>query len=602
MTTAATIAARLTLDKSDYDTGLKTASGQADTFSSKMSGVGKTMMGVGGIMTAGVTVPVVMGFKSIVSSASDLNEASNAMNVVFEDGGASIEKFGETSASVIGMARSDFYQLAAVQGAALKNYGMSNQEAADETMKLGVRAADMASIFNTDVDSAMSAIASLMRGESEPIKRYGVSISEAAVNAKLMAQGLDKLEGQELLAAKAQARLAIFYEQTNQFAGDFANTSDQLANGSRILTAQLKDEAAAFGTQLLPYVLKGIQFFSGLLSKFQSLSPVQQKWIGIILLTVAAIGPLLMIIGSVITALSAIIPVITAVAGVLTFPLIAIIAAVIAIIALLYLAWQNNWGGIREITAEVVQWISDFIGEVMTFISDLTNGQLGEWSAIWSRTMGAIQAIVNIWVQNVKLVWAMFKAFLSGDFTRAGQLFRQIWDNSMKAIKIAVKTGWANIKSFFSGAVASLKVWFAGIDWKVVGTNLIESIAKGLTGALPALLLAGKNVFTALGKFLSGFFSGGSTTISTGGGGIGTIGGGSDNDPSTPWAKGTNGWRTVPSGYPNDTFPMSVTSGERFAVVRRGDSLPGGTVNYFQPQITIVSGQQDPKKAMRGFI
>jgi len=55
-------------------------------------------------------------------------------------------------------------------------------------------------------------------------------------------------------------------------------------------------------------------------------------------------------------------------------------------------------------------------------------------------------------------------------------------------------------------------------------------------------------------------------------GGLGNMGGGSDGDPGTPWATGTDGWMEVPAGYPNDTYPIRLTSGERFAVIPAGVS------------------------------
>jgi len=55
-------------------------------------------------------------------------------------------------------------------------------------------------------------------------------------------------------------------------------------------------------------------------------------------------------------------------------------------------------------------------------------------------------------------------------------------------------------------------------------------------------------------------------------GGIGNIGGGSDGNVGTPWATGTDGWMEVPAGYPNDTYPIRLTSGERFAVIPAGVS------------------------------
>ena len=50
-------------------------------------------------------------------------------------------------------------------------------------------------------------------------------------------------------------------------------------------------------------------------------------------------------------------------------------------------------------------------------------------------------------------------------------------------------------------------------------------------------------------------------------------GGGGHNNA---FASGTDGWRTVPSGYENDNYPVFLSSGEKFAVVPPGESLPGG--------------------------
>jgi hypothetical protein len=41
------------------------------------------------------------------------------------------------------------------------------------------------------------------------------------------------------------------------------------------------------------------------------------------------------------------------------------------------------------------------------------------------------------------------------------------------------------------------------------------------------------------------------------------------------YATGTDGWETVPSGFPNDTYPIALSSGERFAVIPNGaEALP----------------------------
>jgi len=87
MTTAATIAAKLTLDTSDYDKGLSSASSKADgfasSFSSKMQNVGKSISTVGLGMTAGLTLPIVGAGVAMITAASDFEESMNAIDVVF---------------------------------------------------------------------------------------------------------------------------------------------------------------------------------------------------------------------------------------------------------------------------------------------------------------------------------------------------------------------------------------------------------------------------------------------------------------------------------------------------------------------------------------
>ena len=45
------------------------------------------------------------------------------------------------------------------------------------------------------------------------------------------------------------------------------------------------------------------------------------------------------------------------------------------------------------------------------------------------------------------------------------------------------------------------------------------------------------------------------------------------------FADGTNGFQTVPSGFPNDSFPIALSSGEQFAVIpaNKGNGQGGGS-------------------------
>ena len=88
----------------------------------------------------------------------------------------------------------------------------------------------MASVFNTSVPVALEAIQAGLRGEADPLERFGVGMSDAAVKAKAMALGPAKTEKGLTAQDKAQARVALLMDQTNKLQGDFVNMSGGLAN------------------------------------------------------------------------------------------------------------------------------------------------------------------------------------------------------------------------------------------------------------------------------------------------------------------------------------------------------------------------------------
>jgi len=509
MTTAATIAAKLTLDQKDYDSGLANAEKKASGFQQKFDKIGKDMMKVGGMMTAGITLPLVAAGTAAVNWASDLEESTNAVNVVFGDAAKIIKEYSDQSAQMVGMSSSDFNQLSAVTGAFLKNVGFDLQGAAEETINLGERAADMASIFNTDVSQAMNAIQSGLKGEFNPLEQFGVKINAAAIEARALAMGLGDAEGKINDNAKAQAALALIYEQTDQFAGDFRNTSDGLANSTKILKAELQNQAAAIGQQLLPIALKLTTALSGLLDRFKMLTPEQKKMILIVLGIVAAIGPLITIIGGVISVvgtLSTVLSTVSMAIGIAVGPLLLIIAAVIAAIVLLALAWKNNWGDIQGKTQAATEWIKTVINNFVTTIQNWWAAHGEKVIAIATALWDAVKSVFNFAVDIIKGIFSAFRSAFEGDWYAFGQKLREVWDKVWDAIKTAVETAWPLIKAAAKKIVDSVISLFKDTDWGEVGKNIILGIANGLKNAVgflkDAAIAAAKAALDAAKGFL----------------------------------------------------------------------------------------------------
>lgn len=186
--------------------------------------------------------------------ASDLGESVNAVEKVFGPASSTIKAFGREAAKNAGLSERAFNQLATSTGSLLTNMGYSQKEAADASVELAQRAADMASVFNTDVDTALSAINAGLRGEAEPLRAFGVGLSDAAVKSKALEMGLYSGKGALDANAKAAATQALIMEQTAKVAGDFADTADGAANAQRVMGAQVENLSAQLGTALLPII------------------------------------------------------------------------------------------------------------------------------------------------------------------------------------------------------------------------------------------------------------------------------------------------------------------------------------------------------------
>lgn len=249
------------LDKvrGELDKTGKSAVTIGDRFGAIGAGAKKMALGLG-IAAAGLAAAKIGQFISgSADAAKNLGESMNAVNKVFGDASGTVLEFGKVSAQAVGLSSRAFNELATNTGAMLTNMGIGQKEAAAETIRLTQRAADMASVFNTDVSQAMDAVNSALRGETEPIRKFGVSINAAAVEQKALALGLIEA-GQEMDAnAKATATLKLIYEQTSKVQGDFIQTSDEVANAQRRNQAAAENASAAFGKAFLPVKAWGLE-------------------------------------------------------------------------------------------------------------------------------------------------------------------------------------------------------------------------------------------------------------------------------------------------------------------------------------------------------
>lgn len=243
--------------KDDTQAAFKSVEGGADGLLSKLGRVGEVMGGVlaANVLAGGVGKAVGF-FNDATNAASNLQQSVGGVQSVFGSSADQILGFGKNAAESVGLSKNAFNELAGPLGAMLKNAGFGMEEVSGKTIDLTKRAADMAATFGGPVDQAVGAITAALRGETDPIERYGVSMKAADIEARALADSGKKsakeLTNQELAAA----RLAILFEQTASAEGQFGREADTAAGKAERLKAKQENLSAQMGAYLLPLTTK----------------------------------------------------------------------------------------------------------------------------------------------------------------------------------------------------------------------------------------------------------------------------------------------------------------------------------------------------------
>jgi hypothetical protein len=232
--------------------GLSNAVSEADGLFSKFGSAAK--VAVAGIAAAFAGAAVAA--KPLIDAASNLAETQSKVGVIFGDAAKDVESFAKDAAAMYGQSQQQALDAAATFAIFGKSAGLAGDDLVGFSTDFVGLASDLASFNNTSPEDAIMAIGAALRGESEPIRRYGVLLNDAALKQRALEMGI--YDGKTALTAqqKVLAASAEIFAQTSLAQGDFERTSDGLANQQRILKAQLSNVGAEIGTVLLPIVLE----------------------------------------------------------------------------------------------------------------------------------------------------------------------------------------------------------------------------------------------------------------------------------------------------------------------------------------------------------
>jgi hypothetical protein len=444
-----------------------------NTASSKFGSLGGAMRKAALPAAAIVTALGAAGAMAL-DAASDLQQSTGAVESVFKSSSGQIKQWGEQAASSVGLATSEYENLATIVGSQLKGMGNSTAQAATKTNDLITMGADLAATFGGKTSDAVAAVSSLLRGERDPIERYGVALKQSDINARLAAQGQSNLTGKARKAAEAQVTLALLTEQTADAHGAFARESDTAAHAQQVAAAQYENTKAALGTALLPVMATAGQML-------QAFGKFAQDNAGVVRIFAVALGVFAVAVLAVNAAMSAWAAIQTVLNLALwSSPITWIIVGIVALVAILVIAYKKS-ATFRAIVQGAFRGIAAAASWMGGLLKIVFGALMFYWNLLWTvaKAVGrGIAAAFNWIVAAARSVWG----FVQRMFVAWVAAYQSLWTKA-KAVGAGVAAAFGKIMD----AVRKLRDGFATVLQAIKGifqgaSDFIGSIAGKIIG------------------------------------------------------------------------------------------------------------------------
>jgi hypothetical protein len=204
---------------------------------------------------AGAAVAAGKVIFDLANEAAALGETQNKVDTIFAESARQFDDWSESAAKAFGQSKKDALDGVATFGIFGKAAGLTGDDLVAFSTTLTELASDLASFNNTSVDDALTALGSGLRGEAEPLRRFGVLLDDATLKQSALRQGLiDTTQGALTPQEKVLAAYFEILKQTNVQQGDFDRTSESLANQQRILKAETENLRTELGQKFIPIV------------------------------------------------------------------------------------------------------------------------------------------------------------------------------------------------------------------------------------------------------------------------------------------------------------------------------------------------------------
>ena len=315
-----------------------------------------------------------------------------------------------------------------------------------------------------------------------------------------------------------------------------ATMQDNLAGQLTILKSQLEELAISFGEILMPAIRSIVSHIQGFIDKLNGMDESQKKAIITIGLVVAAIGPLLVIIGTVISKVGVAMQGLVKLAGAfnkikaaasagtgifgklgaaiggVSAPVLAVVAVIAVLVAAFVHLWNTNegfreailgtWEKIKTTVSNFVEGIRERLAALGISFSDIAETIKAIWNGLCAVLApifeGAFNAIANVLQTVLGVITGILDVFIG--------LFTGNWEQVWTGVKEIFSSIWEGIKGAFQNAIDTIRgIADAVLGWFGTSWNDVWSSVKAFF----------EGIWNGIASFFSGIWNGIQNTVTT---------------------------------------------------------------------------------------
>ena len=523
---------QMSLDSSQFNSGIEQASSKVGSLKGKMSEVGQGLKDVGTKMTA-TGVAMVASVGGIVAKSAEWSASVESTQFLYNNLDKTVQKSISTnakSAKSLGMTEQQYKKNATTIATYYKNMGLAGEESAKLSQSTMTLSADLAAVADVPVDEALRDVKSALMGNYEAVDKYGVSLSANALENSEYVKSLGKKWNQLSENEKMMAAYNEITRQSSSAQGLAKQEASSFGMQMKLLKESIGETVGQLGSALLPILEPIVKKFQEVTEKVSAWVKENPKLAQAILMVVGGLGLFLAVVGPLVAAIGLMTMGIAGLSAV-SWPVVGAVAAITAAIAglvaagiYLYTHWEEVkakaieiWNAIKEGVSNAISALGDFINAtwdgIKAFLSTCWELIKSAAITVWNGIKTVISTAINLIKTIITTVFNAIKTFITTVFNAIKLVATTVW-NAIKTVITTVVNGIKAIITTVFNAIKSLITTYVN-TWKTIITNAWNLIKSTITSVTNAIRTVISTVFNAIKSLISSTLNSTSSVVTS---------------------------------------------------------------------------------------